>query len=93
MKGEKVQRHALTGKLPKQLANGVAGCIREAVTSGMEMDEALSVILAVVSDHARGNYGDEFLEDLAELLLSHRDEPIRGQVAGVTVRKETAGRA
>lgn len=69
----------LTGLLPAALGNAVSDAIHAAVDRGMEMDEAVCVAVAVAADYARLEYGEGYLEQLAQVVL------LRGAAPAVTL--------
>lgn len=66
----------LTGELPTTLANAISDAIHAALDRGMEVDEAVCVSLAVCADYGRGHYGDEYLDDMADIITSKRGDPL-----------------
>ena len=66
----------LTGRLPMELANAVSGAISNALKMGMEIDEAACVVAAVAADYARREYGDVYLEELAEIVKTRASVPM-----------------
>jgi hypothetical protein len=66
----------LTGRLPAELANAVSDAISSALKRGMEIDEAACVVAAVAADYARREYGDVYLEALAEIVKMRAGTPM-----------------
>jgi hypothetical protein len=66
----------ITGALPAELANAVSDAIAFAIKRGMEVDEAVCVAIGVAADYARGEYGDGFLKDLADVITARAGEPL-----------------
>jgi len=58
------------------LANEVSDVICAAVENGIEIDEAVSVIAAVIADYGRTSYGDKYLPRLAEVITSQAGKPL-----------------
>lgn len=66
----------LSGSSPAMLANDVSDAIHAALTRGMGIDEASSIVAAVVADYARGEYGDAYLDALSQVVKSRAGEPM-----------------
>ena len=62
----------VSGELPATLGNAVSDAIFEAIKRGMEVDEAVSVVVAVASDYGCNAYGEAYRRRLAELVRAHR---------------------
>jgi hypothetical protein len=69
----------VSGELPATLGNAVSDAIFEAIKRGMEVDEAVSVVVAVASDYGCNAYGEAYRRRLAELVRAHR---ARGEEKG-----------
>jgi hypothetical protein len=65
----------LTGPLPAALANSISDAIHEALRRGMHVDEAVGVVVGVAADYGRLQYGNEYLEDLAAVVIERRERP------------------
>jgi hypothetical protein len=61
------------GKNFQILATAISDAIHAALKRGMEMDEAVSCVVAVAADYARGEYGNDYLPKLATV-ITRRDE-------------------
>jgi hypothetical protein len=68
------------GDLHSELANDISSALTSAEMSGLNVDQALGVVLGVVSDYGRAHYGDAYILDLAALLLHYGDRPLLGDV-------------
>lgn len=66
----------LQGALPNRLANAVSDAMHQAQTYGMEIDEAACVAIAVIADYARVQYGDVYLDSLAEIVKRRAGVPL-----------------
>lgn len=64
------------GKNFQVLATSISEAIHTALKRGMEMDEAASCVVAVAADYARGEYGDDYLSGLAEVVTRRRERPM-----------------
>jgi hypothetical protein len=69
-------RFEAQGVLHASLANDISLALEEAAASGLSIDQALGVILGVVSDYGRAYYRDEYVIDLATLLLHYSSQPV-----------------
>lgn len=58
----------ISGKLPRDLGQSVSDAIYKACTSGMSVDEAASVVVAVAADYWRDAYGAQTVGRLAEVI-------------------------
>ncbi len=65
-----------TGRLPMILANAISDAMAKAMRTGMEPDEAISVALAVVTDYARGSYGDAYALGLSAVIADRVRQPM-----------------
>lgn len=70
-----MKKTTLTGELPRRLAQGISDAIHSAVKSGMELDEACCIGVAVIADYARAAYGPGYLTPLSGVLLERGDRP------------------
>lgn len=68
----------ISGKLPTATLNALSDVIANAVKSGQELDEILSLVVTVAADYARGTYGDDYLPGLAGLLLKRAGQELPG---------------
>lgn len=66
----------LTGRLPAALAVAVSDAIHAAVSNGMQVDEAVCIVVAVAADYARGEYGNKYLKDLASVVIERGSIPM-----------------
>ena len=73
---QQMDNATLTGKLPAKLANEISDAISRALESGMQTDEAASVVVSVAADYARGEYGDGYLNGLASVVTSRAGRTI-----------------
>ena len=64
----------VSGKLPTQLLNDVSDAVHKALSQGMEVDEACSLLCTVAADYGRDNYGPDYIEGLVTVLRNRRDE-------------------
>lgn len=69
----------LTGSLPAELANAVSDAIFAAQQRGMELDEAVCVVLGVAADYGRAEYSDRYLPALCSVVLSRAGQPLPEQ--------------
>jgi hypothetical protein len=58
----------ISGEAPARLGNAVSDAIHRAVTGGMSMDEAVCIVARVAADYARGEYGEDYLPGLADII-------------------------
>jgi hypothetical protein len=65
----------ISGEAPTALGNAISDAIHQAVTGGMALDEAVSVVVAVAADYARMEYGPQYLPGLAGIVLSSATKP------------------
>lgn len=79
-----IETAVITGLNPSVLANAISDAIAAALASGMEMDEAVSVSVAVAADHGIATYGPAYasmlfvvLEDRTTRALSLRAQTER----------------
>jgi hypothetical protein len=73
----------IQSELHSELANDISIALTSAEMSGLNVDQALGVVLGVVSDYGRAHYGDEYILDLAALLLHYGDRPMSGDVGRI----------
>lgn len=64
------------GKNFQMLGNAVSDAIHAALKKGMEIDEACSCVVAVAADYARGEYGDDYLPRLAQIITRRNEMPM-----------------
>lgn len=67
----------MRGILPAQLANAVSDAINAALQSGMEVDEAACIVVGVASDYAKGEYGPDYLDQLARVVVAYKERGLR----------------
>lgn len=65
-----------SGRLPAVLANAVSDAIMAAVHNGMGVDEAACVVVAVAADYGRGNYNNEYLASLANVVTERANHAL-----------------
>lgn len=63
-----IETAMITGRNPSVLANAISDAIAAALASGMEMDEAVSVSVAVAADHGIAAYGPAYASMLFVVL-------------------------
>ncbi len=68
----------MTGQLPNDLANAVSDAIHAALAKGMAIDEAVCVVAGVAADYGRGQYGDEYLKAIADIVMLRMGQPMPG---------------
>lgn len=66
----------ISGKAQAVLANKISDAMFAATNAGMELDEAVCVVLAVAADYGRYVYGESHLERLAEVVRRRKDYPL-----------------
>jgi hypothetical protein len=64
------------GKNFQMLGNAVSDAIHAALKKGMEIDEACCCVVAVAADYARGEYGDDYLPQLAQVITRRNEMPM-----------------
>ncbi len=63
------------------LANQIAMTIEAACERlGLDVDEALCIVVAVAADYGRSEYGNDFLPKLAEVVATRADMPMPERV-------------
>lgn len=67
----------MRGILPAQLANAVSDAINAALQAGMEVDEAVCTVVGVASDYAKGEYGPDYLDQLARVVVAYKERDMR----------------
>lgn len=70
----------VTGQPTADLANAISDALHAAIDGGMAIDTAVCVVAGVAADYARGEYGDAYLNDLAEVVKMHAGLPMPGEV-------------
>ena len=59
------------------LANAISDAFHaSSVASGLDVDEAACVAIAVIADYAREAYGDRYLIELADVLVDRANHPL-----------------
>lgn len=76
MSDPKVQEIIATGPLPNDFANEIAGCIDRAQEGGLDLDVAVCVAIGVAADYARAEYGDEYLNAMAYVIMQRAGKPL-----------------
>jgi hypothetical protein len=66
----------ITGPMPANLANAISEVLHRIVMAGMPLDEACCVAVGVIADYARDQYGDTYLDGLAEIVRSRAGQPM-----------------
>jgi hypothetical protein len=69
----------ISGKNPAKLATAISDAIFAAIESGMDIDEAASVTVAVAADYYRGVNGNVSLIGLAEVVTRRAAHPMPGE--------------
>jgi hypothetical protein len=62
------------------LGNEISDAIFRAISAGMGIDDAVCIVAAVAADYARGEYGDEYLKSLAQVVTKQAGQPMPGEV-------------
>lgn len=62
-----------TGRNFAILGNAVSDAIHAALKRGMAVDEAVCCVVAVAADYGRGEYGDDYLPQLAEVVVRRKE--------------------
>lgn len=70
----------VTGAAPNDLANAIAAAIDAAVDGGLDLDVAACVVAGVAADYARAEYGERYLEALADVIRLRAGMPLPGRV-------------
>jgi hypothetical protein len=80
--GRKIQMSFETVNGPDQseFANRISKVISDAEKNGMAIDEAVCIAVAVASDYALHNYGKDYLDFLAKIVLAKKNKPVTGEV-------------
>lgn len=65
-----------TGRNFAELGNAISDAMHNALTRGMEIDEAACCAIAGIADYARGEYGDDYLPALASIVTARAGHPI-----------------
>jgi uncharacterized protein (UPF0335 family) len=63
----------ISGDAPQKLAQAVSDAF---FASGLPVDEAACVAIAVIADYARAEYGDGYLIDLADIVILRGGTPM-----------------
>ncbi len=63
----------VSGEAPQKLAQAISDAF---FASGLPVDEAACVAIAVIADYARAEYGDGYLFDLANVLIQRGGTPL-----------------
>lgn len=63
----------ISGDAPNALANAISDAFH---ASGLPVDEAVCVAIAVITDYARAEYGDEYLAALADIVTGRGEFPL-----------------
>lgn len=83
----------IRGVLPRDLANATADAINAAMKRGMEVDEAVCVVLGAACDYGRLQYGDVYLREMALVVTEQSKRPIAGKDAGRSAAIKETGNA
>jgi hypothetical protein len=59
-----------------ELANEIAGAIADAQDDGLSIVAAISVAICAATDYARVAFGDDIVEQVAELVLKRKGKPL-----------------
>jgi hypothetical protein len=60
----------------RDLGNAVSEAIHAALSRGMEVEEACSVVVAVAADYGRGTYGPTYLAELAHIVTERANHKL-----------------
>lgn len=66
----------LSGRSPNMLATDIAKAMQSAGRRGMDLDQALCVLVQVAADYARGEYGPEYVEALGKVMRDRCQMPM-----------------
>lgn len=73
----------VTGAMPNDFANEIAAAIDSAQERGLDLDVAVCVVVGVAADYARAEYGDKYLDALADVLKYRAGKPLPRPAASV----------
>jgi hypothetical protein len=59
-----------------ELANAVASAIADAQDDGLGIAAAISVAICAATDYSRVAFGDDIVEQIAELVLKRKGKPL-----------------
>jgi hypothetical protein len=62
--------------LPNDFANEIASSIDRAQERGIDLDIAVCVAIGVAADYARAEYGDEYLNAMAHVIMQRAGKPL-----------------
>jgi len=71
-----VETEIVSGPEATEVAEVFSAQICGFISTGMRLDVVLCIAIAVLADYARGEYGDDYLDELADVLVSRRNEPL-----------------
>lgn len=58
------------------MANEISVAISHAVHDGADPQDAIEIAAMVIADYCRSGFGDEYLNDLATLIIERGDDPM-----------------